>query len=515
MKYYLEKATIKNIVTILTLILFSVILFYRYTIINGIDNLQLFQIYLRTLNQNLYQDYGFLFGPGTNFLFLIFSKLNIFNFSTIQMLSIISLLSTLLTSHIICKIYSLSSKNYNWFLFFISAITFYGSIGGYYNDHFSYTLSLLAVYLFLKNKENNFLVLFIVGVIFSTCFFFKTSFGLVLTISFILSYLITNKEINFLKKDLLIFYFGGLFLFLAVNFYFFIQSNDNFFINTYIDSFKLQIQGGQKPIIDFFYALIFPFKINPFQLIKDLINSEGGLFRLIFYPNVLIYYFGLFYLIKNIKKLSFPITYIVISTWLVVSIAGKGSSYFLLCTSLLLFLLLDYINKNLYSVKLLFLIYFVSLIFLEVSDINPNIQKINGKSGTFYLSQKNTTFNLTEIDKLNQYINDNIDKEYAYTSDDLNFIPFLYDKPPSQYQIDIGQMRDYNQKQFLRNYWQSFFNFTEKKNTEIFFVLTSNSSIRDNKNYENFNKYLLPYFQKNNFEVVKKINDLSIFQLKN
>ena len=42
MKYYLEKATIKNIVTILTLILFSVILFYRYTIINGIDNLQLF-----------------------------------------------------------------------------------------------------------------------------------------------------------------------------------------------------------------------------------------------------------------------------------------------------------------------------------------------------------------------------------------------------------------------------------------------------------------------------------------
>ena len=45
-----------------------------------------------------------------------------------------------------------------------------------------------------------------------------------------------------------------------------------------------------------------------------------------------------------------------------------------------------------------------------------------------------------------------------------------------------------------------------KKNTEIFFVLTSNSSIRDNKNYENFNKYLLPYFQKNNFEVVKNLS---------
>ena len=88
-----------------------------------------------------------------------------------------------------------------------------------------------------------------------------------------LNSIITNKEINFLKKDLLIFYSGGLFLFLAVNFYFFIQSNDNFFINTYFDSFKLQIQGGQKPIIDFFYALIFPFKINPFQLIKDLMPS--------------------------------------------------------------------------------------------------------------------------------------------------------------------------------------------------------------------------------------------------
>ncbi len=463
MKYYLEKVTVKKIATILTLILFSVIIFYRYTIINGIDNLQLFQIYLRTINQNLYQDYGFLFGPGTNFLFIIFSKLNILDFSTVQMISTIGLLSTLLTSHLICKIYSLSSKNYSWFLFFISGITFYGSIGGYYNDHFAYALSLFAVYIFLKSKKNNFVTFFIVGAIFSLSFFFKTSFGLVLTISFIFSYLITKRKINIFNKDLLNFYFGGIFIFLAINFYFFIHSNNNFFVNTYYDSFNIQIKGGQKSFIEFFYALVFPFKINPFQLIKDLINSNGGLFRLVFYPNVLIFYFGLYYLVKNIKKLSFPITYIIISTWLVISIAGKGSSYFLLCTPLLLFLLLDHINKNIYSLKLLFLIYFISLIFIEVLDINPKIHKINGKSGTFYLSQKNTTFDLSEIDNLNQYINDNIDKKYAYTSDDLNFIPFLYDKPPSQYHLDIGQMNDYNQKQFKEDYWLNFFNFSEKK----------------------------------------------------
>ena len=81
---------------------------------------------------------------------------------------------------------------------------------------------------------------------------------------------------------------------LAVNFYFFIQSNDNFFINTIIDSFKLQIQGGQKPIIDFFTALIIPFKINPFQLINDLINSKGGLIRLIFSFNVIDFLFKVF-----------------------------------------------------------------------------------------------------------------------------------------------------------------------------------------------------------------------------
>ena len=315
----------------------------------------------------------------------------------------------------------------------------------------------------MKKKENNFLVLFIVGVIFSTSFFFKTSFGLVLTISFILSYLITNKEINFFKKDLLVFYFGGLFLFLAVNLYFFIQSNNNFFVNTYFDSFNIQIQGGQKPIIDFFYALIFPFKINPLQLINDLINSKGGLFRLIFYPNVLIFYFGLYYFLKNIKKLSFLITYIIISSWLIISIAGKGSFYFLLCTPLLLFLLLDYINKNSLLIRIFFLIYFISLNFLEVLNINPNIQIIKGNSGSFYLSQKNTTFDLSGINELSQYINKNLDKPYAYTSDDLNFIPFLYDKAPSHYNLDIGQMNDYNQKKFLDNFWKDYFNFSEKK----------------------------------------------------
>ena len=63
-----------------------------------------------------------------------------------------------------------SSKNYNWFLFFYICDYFLWFNTGYYNDHFSYALSLLAVYLFLKKKRKNFLVLFIVGVIFSTFF---------------------------------------------------------------------------------------------------------------------------------------------------------------------------------------------------------------------------------------------------------------------------------------------------------------------------------------------------------
>ena len=155
-----------------------------------------------------------------------------------------------------------------------------------------------------------------------------------MTISFILSYLITNKEINFFKKDLLVFYFGGLFFIFSRKFILErIQSNNNFFVNTYFDSFNIQIQGGQKPIIDFFYALIFPFKINPLQLINDLINSKGGLFRLIFYPNVLIFYFGLYYFLRNILKLSFLITYIIISSWLVISVAGKGKFLFFIMYS--------------------------------------------------------------------------------------------------------------------------------------------------------------------------------------
>ena len=139
---------------------------------------------------------------------------------------------------------------------------------------------------------------------------------------------------------------------------------------------------------------------------------------------------------------------------------------------------------------------------------------IKGNSGSFYLSQKNTNFDLSEINELSQYINRNSDKPYAYTSDDLNFIPFIYDKAPSQYNLDIGQMNDYNQKQFLNNYWQDYFNFLEKKDIKVFYVLTSKSSIRDINNYDIFNRYLLPYFQKNNFQEIKKINNLSIFELK-
>ena len=139
---------------------------------------------------------------------------------------------------------------------------------------------------------------------------------------------------------------------------------------------------------------------------------------------------------------------------------------------------------------------------------------IKGNSGSFYLSQKNTNFDLSGINELSQYINKNLDKPYAYTSDDLNFIPFIYDKAPSQYNLDIGQMNDYNQRQFINSFWQDYFNFS-KKNIKVFYVLTSKSSIRDKNNHDILNKYLLPYFQRNNFHEIKKINNLSIFLVKN
>ena len=79
MKQFIKKITLKKIIIFFALFIFSIIIFYRYKIINGVDNFQLFQIYLRLFDMKLYQEDGFLFGPGTNFFFIIFSKLNAFN----------------------------------------------------------------------------------------------------------------------------------------------------------------------------------------------------------------------------------------------------------------------------------------------------------------------------------------------------------------------------------------------------------------------------------------------------
>lgn len=512
MKQFIHKITLKKIITFFTLLIFLIILFYRYTIINGIDNFQLIQLYLRTIHENIYNEYGVLYGPGTNFIFFIFSKINFLNLSTINSIATISLIVTLFTSHIICKIYEISAKKYDLFLFLISSITFYTSIGGYYSDHFSYAISLVGVYFYLKLKKNNFIKFFIIGLIFSLAFFFKTSFGFFLTISFVISYLIEKKEINIFKKNLLSFYFGGIVLFLLVNIYFLIELDYNFFKNTYLDSFNTHIAGGQKPFDQFLITLIFPFQINLFQLINDLFNSNGGLFRLIFYPCVLIFYLGIYILFKKIYKPPFLISYILISSWLVISIAGKGSFYFLLCTSLLFFLVLDYFEKNFLIVKSTLLIYFIILNLLEFNNINPNFKRIESKSGTFYLSQKNTNFNLDEINTLKDFIKNNKNKNYVFTNDDLNFIPFLYDRPPAQYLTDIGQMGTYIKEKDFQNFWGGFFDFSEKSKTTIYYVLTSNKSIRDPDNKKIVDDYIIPIMKKRGIKKIAVINNLTIFE---
>ena len=123
MKQFIHKITLKKIITFFTLLIFLIILFYRYTIINGIDNFQLIQLYLRTIHENIYNEYGVLYGPGTNFIFFIFSKINFLNLSTINSIATISLIVTLFTSHIICKIYEISAKKYDLFLFFSLSVS--------------------------------------------------------------------------------------------------------------------------------------------------------------------------------------------------------------------------------------------------------------------------------------------------------------------------------------------------------------------------------------------------------
>lgn len=502
----------KKIINLVIVVALSIILFFRFRVINGIDNFQLIQLYLRATNQIIYEDYGVLFGPGTSFLYIFFSKINFLNLSAINSVAAISLIVTLFTSHIICKIYEISTKKYDLFLFLISSITFYTSIGGYYNDHFSYAISLVGVYLYLKLQKNNFIKFFIIGIIFNIAFFFKTSFGLFVTISFVVSYLIEKKTINIFNKNLLSFYFGSIILFLLINIYFLVELNYNFFENTYLDSINTHILSGQKSFKQFVIALIFPFKINLFQLINDLLDSNGGLFRLIFYPCVLIFYLGIYIFFKKISKPSFIITYILLSSWLVISIAGKGSFYFLLCTSLLLFLVLDYFKKNFLIVKSTLLIYFIILNLLEFNDINPNFKKIESKSGTFYLSQKNTNFNLDEINTLKDFIKNNKNKNYVFTNDDLNFIPFLYNRPPSQYLVDIGQMGSYIKEKDFQNYWEGFFDFSEKSKTTIYYVLTSNKSIRDPDNKKIVDDYIIPIMKKRVIKKIAVINNLTIFE---
>lgn len=505
--------TREKLLFLLSLIAFTVISIFRYQILDTVDKSQIVQIFLRS-DQRLYEDYGFLFGPGMFFLTKIFS---IFNLNPINTFVLTSILCSYVVSYLICIIYAreTNQEKINYSLFYSIILVSYFQIGGMYNDHFSYHLAFISLLILFIKKINTNLKFFLIGIFFCFSFLFKTSIGVAVAISFVGTFMIVNRTLNIFTKKLLFFYLGGIFSLTTIILFFIFFKKYNFFYDTFLHSTNYHVVSGRKPLELFFYSLITPLLINPIQLIKDIYSSNGGLHRLILFPNVLLIYFFYYYIFFKDKLKSFVLIFLITSSILVIGIIGKSPFYYLLCTPILTFYILEKNFKDKKIVHVFALIFYIFISFIDSFYLtNKEIKKIKSISGTFYFSIKNFTFDKNSIEELTDFIKENNITSYSFTDDDLSFIPYIIGIPPAHYEIDFS---DTDWKTEIKSAWLDTYPDKIKQNeVKWIFVFNGKKSIRQ-KDSEEFHKtFLLPLLQKtfeNNLILVREISTIDIYRI--
>ena len=201
----------------------------------------------------------------------------------------------------------------------------------------------------------------------------------------------------------------------------------------------------EKNILQLFYILIFPLKIDLIQLFFDLSNKSKGFTRMIFLPIIFSYYFFYFYFFKNIKKLFIDKKYLLLNIIFIISVCNTiffGKNFHILFLFFAIFFILFISNLNNWKKinLLLFYLIFLTLIvplnnFVKFKNISFIENSHSNPLRIFDTSYKN--YKSSEIERILLKLNDINSDCFVYLDDEINFSIFT-DKNNQNYFTDYN-----------------------------------------------------------------------------
>lgn len=352
----------------------------------------------------------------------------------------------ILFSYFTVKTYSQVFKNNvsinTYFIIFFFYMPF--GIGGYYVDQLIYLLSILSLYFFFKDHRYNYVFsAFFLSIIMVVKLFHVAPFLISFTIIFFYKFLVEKDKYHVIKNAII---FNFSFLAIVIIFYSLYIHLNKIPINLF---YEYQVKQSLFYSTSRFDEFIYRFFFLDFNLFNAISNKNFGI--IIFYPFIIIFYISLFFLLKNINKVSYInrnifLIFTTVSTSINFIIAGRDLNHKILFLPILFFVIMSLINlKFIYKLSKYFSLIttFVIIIYslfpinerINIKDIlnneiayKDNFFKFqNGKYKNFYYNHRSRFFAQNNVDNLPKQIkviNNFFVNEYNKKNNEYKFIFF-------------------------------------------------------------------------------------------
>ena len=400
-------------------------------------------------------------------------------------------------------------KNYSSFLSIILSAANILFVGGIYQDNLCFIIIINSLTFFYYSiLSNNIKYIYITNFLLVLALMCKSSYGFIslFILNLLLFYHYQIKNYLHIIVSIFIFFLFFLVITFFLNFYNFYEYTIKLPYSFVLNLFNNNPENlyPEKNILQLFYILIFPLKIDLIQLFFDLSNKSNGFTRILFLPIMLSYYFFYFYFFKNFKNLFTDKKYFLINTIFIISICnsiffGKNFHILFLFHAIFFILFTSYLNNWKKIKLLLFYLIFITLIlpfntFIKFKDISYIENSHSKPLKIFDTSFKN--YKSSEIEKILFKLNDINSDCFVYVDDEINFSIFT-DKNNQNYFTDY-------------NFYQSiYFDIDMYKNTSIpdidknkkncVFLLSNNDNRFFRTNKSKKHKQLLLRYLKDNY----------------
>lgn len=284
-----------------------------------LDQMILYQAALKLLDgQTLYQDFFIPHGPLGTLILTPF--LRFFSTSGMGVVVASGLLNLAATFSIWLIVKKHTRENhYPLLAGCLTATWFLPVFGMYYYDHLAYLFVLLAFVLYTARDSKVLAVFSAVCLVFS--FHTKQTVGAPAFCALLLSYFLTYGKSDLLSRKnrvfILSFCLGHLFIFSLIALF---SDFSNYWECTFQLPIAFSLASEEKGLGNIFYTLLFPFKINPLQML-----TSKGMGRLLFYPVVLAMYYSYWASIKTQKNREerFALLFLIFSTLFCSALLGR------------------------------------------------------------------------------------------------------------------------------------------------------------------------------------------------